>query len=122
MPPADHSLPGTGHSYLLHSLYFKPQWTLLETVLLRHATMNSGVSYRHFTLWDRGLLLKILYFIMTDTGLCLLQILYIATQCTMESPTELLIGVAVDTSVSTADPIHCGIGDKCLLQTIYIVA
>jgi len=44
VPPADPSLPGTGHCYLLHSLYFKPQWTLLQTLPLCHATLNSGVS------------------------------------------------------------------------------
>jgi len=34
VPPADPSLTGTGHCYLLHSLYFKPQWTLLQTLPL----------------------------------------------------------------------------------------
>ena len=146
VPPVDPSLPGTGHSYLLHSLYFKSQWTLLETVSLRHATVNSGVSYRPFTLRDRGFLLKTLYFVTADNGLCLLQTLYIATQWTLESPTDPLLGVAVDTSVSTAavdtlvstaDPIHCGIWDNdvscrpytlwhnghwTLLRTLYLVS
>ena len=111
MSPADPSLPGTGHCYRPHSLYFKPQWTLLETLPLCNATVKSGVSYRPCTLWDRGFLLKTLYFVTADTGLCLLQTLHSATLWTLESPTDPLYGVAEDTSVSTADPIHCGIVD-----------
>lgn len=55
----------------------------------------------------------------------------------MESPTDPLFGVAVDTLVSSADPIHHGIGDNdvscrpytlwhsghsSLLQTLYLVS
>jgi hypothetical protein len=137
VPPADPSVPGTGHCYLLQSLYFKPQWTLLQTLPLCHATLKSGVSYRPFILWDRRFLLKTLYFVTADTGLCLLQTLHTATQWTLESPTDPLLGVTVDTSVSSADPIHCGTGISdvscrpytlwhsghwSLLQALYLVS
>ena len=151
MSPAGVSLPGTGHCYHLHSLYFKPQWILLGTLPLCHATMKSGVSYRPFTLWDRGFLLKTLYFVTADTGLvssadpihhgigdwCLLQTLYTVAQWTMESPADPIHCGTVDTGVSCRPSTWChsghiGVswkaytlwhsGQWCLLQTQYIVA
>jgi hypothetical protein len=112
------------HLCPLQTLYIMPQGMSPEDSLLhhsghclspgdplRHATVDTCVSCRLFTLCYRGCLLKTPYFITVDTGLCLLQTPHTAPQRTLVYPRDLSSCVTLDTLVSPADPIHCGIVD-----------